>query len=63
MADAEAARYAEAAAKGDTRTVGAIIGEAAGLIHHIAPAGVILEQLISEAEGILKQKAPALVSA
>jgi nitronate monooxygenase len=63
VADAEAGRYAEAAAKGDTRTVGAIVGEAAGLIHHIAPAGVILQQLISEAEDILKQKAPALVSA
>jgi nitronate monooxygenase len=59
----EAERYAEAAATGDTRMVGAIIGEAVGLIHDIAPAAKILQDLVSEAEGILGQKAPKWVSA
>jgi hypothetical protein len=48
---------------GDTRTASAIIGEAAGLIHDIAPAAKILHDLVTEAENILGQKAPKWVSA
>ena len=62
-AQAEVKRYAEAAATGDTRIVGAIIGEAVGLIHDIAPAAKILQDLVIEAEGILSQRAPKWVSA
>ena len=59
---AEAARYAEAAARGDARTVGATVGEGIGLIHEIAPAATILRTMISEAEDILR-KAPAWIAA
>ena len=49
-------------ARGDTRTLNAIVGEAAGLIHSIAPAGEILETVVREAEAILRQKAPTWLS-
>jgi nitronate monooxygenase len=54
VADGEAARYAEAAARGDTAYVGATVGEAIGLIQDIAPAGAILKRMVAEAEGILR---------
>jgi nitronate monooxygenase len=63
VADAEVKRYTEAAGNGDTRMVSAIVGEAVGLIRDIAPAGKILQDLVSEAEGILSQKALEWVSA
>jgi nitronate monooxygenase len=50
----EAARYAEAAARGDARNMSPIVGEAIGLIHDVAPAGEILRTIVSEAEGILR---------
>lgn len=63
VADVEVKRYAEAAASGDTRIVSAIVGEAVGLIRDIAPAGKILQDLVSEAERILGRQAPSWVSA
>ncbi len=62
VADAEVRRYAEAAAAGDAQTVSPIVGEAIGLIHEIAPAGKILEDLVGEAEEILRQRAPRWLS-
>jgi nitronate monooxygenase len=62
VVEAEAALYAEAAARGDARKVSAIVGEAIGLIHGIAPAATILRTMISEAEDILR-KAPAWIAA
>lgn len=62
VAETEVARYANAAAKGDAQRVSAIVGEDVGLIHGIAPAGVILRAMTSEAEDILR-KAPAWVAA
>ncbi len=62
VADAEVAAYADAAAKGDARTVSAIVGEGIGLVHGIAPAATILHDMIREAEDILNHKAPAFVS-
>jgi len=59
----EAERYAEAATAGDTRIASAIVGEAVGLIHEVAPAAKILQDLVIEAERILGQKAPKWVSA
>ncbi len=58
----EAAGYAEAAAKGDARSVSATVGEGIGLIHGIAPAATILRTMISEAEEILRG-APAWIAA
>ncbi len=49
----ERTRYAEALVAGDTRIAAAIVGEAAGLIHDIEPAGEILERMITEAEALL----------
>ncbi len=49
----ERARYAEAAVAGDATTVAAIAGEAAGLIHAIEPAAVIVQRLVAEAEALL----------
>ena len=62
VAEAEVARYAAAAAKGDARFVGATVGEAIGLIHGIEPAGTILRTMVSEAEAILA-KAPTWIAA
>ncbi|MGH6875565.1 MAG: NAD(P)H-dependent flavin oxidoreductase [Aestuariivirgaceae bacterium] len=59
VAEAEAQRYAQAAASGDGRIVSGIVGEAIGLIHDIAPAGKILHDLVNEAEEILRNRAPA----
>ena len=56
---AEVPRYAEAAAKGDTRIVSPIVGEGIGLIHSVAPAEEILHAMVRQAEDILKRKAPA----
>ncbi len=50
----ERPRYAAAAAAGDSTTAAAIVGEAAGLIHSIEPAGAILERMIAEAEALLR---------
>jgi nitronate monooxygenase len=54
VVDAEAARYAEAAARGDARNTSATVGEAIGLIHGIAPAAAILRTMINEAEDLLR---------
>ncbi len=57
VADAEAARYAKAHAEGDARISTPIAGEAAGLIHSVEPAAVILERMVREAEGALQRGA------
>jgi nitronate monooxygenase len=47
------ARYKEAAKDADPRIVATIIGEAAGLIHSIEPAGAIVQRMVAEAEALL----------
>ncbi len=54
VASAEMARYAEAVARGDAQDVSPLAGEVVGLIHDIAPAGVILQSIVSEAEEVLR---------
>ena len=49
----ERERYAAAVAAGDPAIAAAIAGEAAGLIHAIEPAGVIVARMVSEAEALL----------
>ena len=51
-ADRDAIR--EAAKVGDARVAATIVGEGVGLIHAIEPAGVILERMVAEAEGLLR---------
>ena len=60
---AEGPRYADAAAKGDAKTVSPIVGEAVGLIHDVAPAEAIVQAMVRQAEDILKRKAPAWAAA
>ncbi|MEI9901749.1 MAG: hypothetical protein WDN31_18465 [Hyphomicrobium sp.] len=43
MADEEAAKYRQAWSDGDPDASNTFIGEAAGLIHGIEPAGVIID--------------------
>lgn len=63
VADAQIARYTDAATTGDARTASAIVGEGIGLIHGIAPAGAILREMINGAEDILKRKAVGWIAA
>lgn len=56
-AEAERHRYADALAAGDTTIAATIVGEAAGLIHDIEPAGTILERMVAEAEALLRKGA------
>jgi nitronate monooxygenase len=53
VAKVEAARYADAVARGDAPNVSPIVGEAIGLVHAIEPAQTILNRMVSEAEAIL----------
>lgn len=63
VAETEIKLYAEAAARGEVRqSPVAIIGEAVGLIRDVAPARKILDDLISEAEEVFEQRAPAWLS-
>jgi nitronate monooxygenase len=60
VAEAEAARYAEAVARGDARIVSVLVGEAMGLVHAVAPAAEILRTMVEEAERVLGQVARTL---
>jgi nitronate monooxygenase len=53
----EITRYAEAAARGDVVNVSAIVGEAVGVIHEVAPAGAIVRSLVRQAEEVLSSAA------
>ena len=53
QAEGEAAKWRAAWSAGDSRTANTVIGEAAGLIHDVQPAGLLLETLMSEAEHLL----------
>ncbi|HEV8439929.1 MAG TPA: nitronate monooxygenase family protein [Methylomirabilota bacterium] len=46
---------------GDTDNAALLIGQDAGLIHDIPPAGEIVERLVAEAEALLKDRLPMLV--
>ncbi len=53
--ESEAPAYAAAFAAGDAENGGVVFGEAAGLIHAIEPAGVIIDRMAAEAEALLKR--------
>jgi len=48
---------------GDTENASLLIGQDAGLIHDIPPAGEIVERIVGEAEELLKSRLPNLVRA
>ena len=50
VADEEAAKYRKAWSEGDPEGSNTFVGEAAGLIHAIEPAAVIIERMVGEAE-------------
>ncbi|MEA2882096.1 MAG: nitronate monooxygenase [Bradyrhizobium sp.] len=51
----ETDRYWTAFTSGDADNAGVFMGEAAGLIHDIAPAAEIIEEMVAEAHGLLRQ--------
>jgi len=59
-AEAERARYAEAAAKGDVETIVVFAGEAVDLIDAVRPAAEIVARLVGEAEALLAGAAARL---
>jgi nitronate monooxygenase len=60
--DREMERYLRAGKRGDVDNTGVFIGEAAGLIRDVAPAGDMVRRIAQQAETLLAQKAPALVA-
>jgi len=48
---------------GDADNASLLIGQDAGLIHDIPPAGEIVERIVAEAEALLKDRLPNLVRA
>ncbi len=56
-ADVEGPRYSAAFADGDADNAGVVFGEAAGLIHTIEPAAAIVEEIVDEAEQLLRSGA------
>jgi nitronate monooxygenase len=61
-ADEEAARWRKAWSDGDVDVANTFVGEAAGLIHAIEPAGAILERIVREAESAIQGGARLLSS-
>ena len=53
-ADVEGPRYRAASADGDPDNAAVVFGEAAGLIHSIEPAAVIVDRMVDEATKLLR---------
>ena len=51
--EAARARWLDAAAKGEADIAGPIVGEGIGLIDQVRPAAEILEEIATQAEGLL----------
>lgn len=58
-----AAALEKAQETGDVDNASLLIGQDAGLIHDIPPAGEIVERIVAEAEALLKDRLPKLVRA
>ncbi len=56
-----AAALEKARETGDADNASLLIGQDAGLIHDIPPAGEIVERIVAEAEALLKDRLPKLV--
>ena len=56
------AAYLAAIEEGRTEEAGIFIGEAIGLIHDIHPAAAIMEDVVGQAESLLRDRAPSLLS-
>ena len=62
VADREMQRYMSAMQSGDSDNTGVWVGEAAGLIKDVRPAGDILTKIVRDAEHLLRERAPSLVA-
>jgi NAD(P)H-dependent flavin oxidoreductase YrpB (nitropropane dioxygenase family) len=58
-----AAALRQAAETGDAANASLLIGQDAGLIRDIPPAGDLVERIVAEAESLLRDRLPALVRA
>jgi NAD(P)H-dependent flavin oxidoreductase YrpB (nitropropane dioxygenase family) len=56
-----AAALQQAQQSGDVSQASLLIGQDAGLIHDIPPAGELVERVVAEAEALLKHRLPGLV--
>jgi nitronate monooxygenase len=58
----ETERYWTAFTSGDADNAGVFMGEAVGLIHAIRPAAQIIEQMVAQAHGLLRNAGQFVVS-
>jgi NAD(P)H-dependent flavin oxidoreductase YrpB (nitropropane dioxygenase family) len=56
-----AAALERARETGDADNASLLLGQDAGLIHDIPPAGEIVERIVAEAEALLRDRLPKLV--
>jgi nitronate monooxygenase len=63
LLEREMTRYLTAMKDGDSENTGVWVGEAAGLIHDVRPAAVLLHDIVGAAEVLLKTRARSLVRA
>jgi len=61
VVDREMQRYVSAMQSGDPDNTGVWVGEAAGLIKDVRPAGDLLREMVRDAERLLRVRAPSLV--
>ncbi len=59
--DREMHRYVTAMQNGDPDNTAVWVGEAAGLIHEVRPAGELLQSIVADAERLLGDKAPGFL--
>ncbi len=62
QAEESRASYLAAGGEGRSEEVGVFVGEAIGLIAAVRPAAAILDDLITQAEGLLRARAPCFVA-
>jgi nitronate monooxygenase len=62
VVEREMQRYVSAMQSGDADNTGVWVGEAAGLIKDVRPASELLQDIVRDAERLLRHKAPGLVS-
>jgi nitronate monooxygenase len=58
----ETERYWAAFTAGDADNAGVFMGEAAGLIHDVRPAARIIEQMVAQAHGLLRDTSRFVLS-
>jgi len=61
VVDREMQRYVSAMQSGDSDNTGVWVGEATGLIKDVRPAGDILQEMVRDAERLLRDRAPNIV--